>query len=167
MDIGGKVFTAETGKFAKQASGSVLCRYGETVVLVTATMAKQAREGIDFFPLLVDYEERMYAAGKIPGGFIKREGRPSEAAILAGRMIDRPIRPLFPDGFRNDVQIVATVLSVEPGVEPSLVALNGASIALSISPTPFQGPIGGVKVGRVDGKFVINPGIEEQNASDM
>ncbi|HNV34381.1 MAG TPA: polyribonucleotide nucleotidyltransferase [Bacillota bacterium] len=167
MDIGGKVFTAETGKFAKQASGSVLCRYGETVVLVTATMAKQAREGIDFFPLLVDYEERMYAAGKIPGGFIKREGRPSEAAILAGRMIDRPIRPLFPDGFRNDVQIVATVLSVEPGVEPSLVAMNGASIALSVSPTPFQGPIGGVKVGRVDGKFVINPGIEEQNASDM
>jgi len=167
MEIGGRTFTAETGKFAKQASGSVMCRYGDTVVLVTATMAKQAREGIDFFPLLVDYEERMYAAGKIPGGFIKREGRPSEAAILAGRMIDRPIRPLFPEGFRNDVQIVATVLSVEPGVEPSIVAMNGASIALSISPTPFQGPIGGVKVGRVDGKFVINPGIEEQKASDM
>ena len=167
MEIGGRKFTAETGKFAKQASGSVLCRYSDTVVLVTATTSKQPREGIDFFPLTVDYEERMYAAGKIPGGFIKREGRPSEAAILAGRMIDRPIRPLFPEGFRNDVQVVATVLSVEPGVEPSLVAMNGASIALSISPVPFQGPIGGVKVGRVDGKFVINPGIEELKASDM
>lgn len=167
MEIGGRKFTAETGKFAKQASGSVLCRYSDTVVLVTATTTKQPREGIDFFPLTVDYEERMYAAGKIPGGFIKREGRPSEAAILAGRMIDRPIRPLFPEGFRNDVQVVATVLSVEPGVEPSLVAMNGASIALSISPVPFQGPIGGVKVGRIDGKFIINPGIEELKASDM
>lgn len=167
MEIGGRTFTAETGKFAKQASGSVLCRYSDTVVLVTATTSKQPREGIDFFPLTVDYEERMYAAGKIPGGFIKREGRPSEAAILAGRMIDRPIRPLFPEGFRNDVQVVATVLSVEPGVEPSMVAMNGASIALSISPVPFLGPIGGVKVGRVDGKFVINPGIEELKASDM
>ncbi len=167
MEIGGKTFTAETGKFAKQASGSVLCRYSDTVVLVTATMSKQPRLGIDFFPLTVDYEERMYAAGKIPGGFIKREGRPSEAAILAGRMIDRPVRPLFPEGFRNDVQVVATVLSVEQGVEPSLVAMNGASIALSISPTPFQGPIGGVKVGRVDGKFIINPDTEQQKASDM
>ena len=130
----------ETGHYAQQAGGSVLCRYGETVVLVTATASREPREGIDFFPLLVDYEERLYAVGKIPGGFIKREGRPSEAAILAARQIDRPIRPLFPQGFRNDVQVVATVMSVEPGVEPSVLAMNGASVALCISDIPFEGP---------------------------
>ncbi|MEA4882164.1 MAG: polyribonucleotide nucleotidyltransferase [Clostridia bacterium] len=165
--VGGRKLVVETGKLAQQASGSVFCRYGDTVVLVTATASKDPREGIDFFPLLVDYEERLYAVGKIPGGFIKREGRPSEAAVLSGRMIDRPIRPLFPEGFRNDVQVVATVMSVEPGVEPSILAMNGASIALSISAIPFEGPIAGVKVGLVDGKFVINPDAEQAEKSSM
>ncbi|MCR4426070.1 MAG: polyribonucleotide nucleotidyltransferase [Firmicutes bacterium] len=165
--VGGRRLEIEVGRLAQQANGAALCRYGDTVVLVTATMSSQPREGIDFFPLLVDYEERLYAVGKIPGGFIKREGRPSEAAVLSGRMIDRPIRPLFPEGFRNDVQVVATVLSVEPGVEPSILAMNGASVALSISDIPFFGPIGGVKVGRVDGQFVINPDAHEAEKSDL
>lgn len=155
--IGGRRFSVEVGRLAQQANGSALITYGDTVVLVTATVAASPREGIDFFPLLVDYEERLYAVGRIPGGFIKREGRPSEAAVLSGRMIDRPIRPLFPDGFRNDVQVVATVLSVEPGIDPAVPAMNGASIALSISEIPFDGPVAGVKVGRIDGEFVINP----------
>jgi len=157
----------ETGHYAQQAGGSVLCRYGETVVLVTATASREPREGIDFFPLLVDYEERLYAVGKIPGGFIKREGRPSEAAILAARQIDRPIRPLFPQGFRNDVQVVATVMSVEPGVEPSVLAMNGASVALCISDIPFEGPIAGVKVGLVDGELVLNPDAEQTEKSSL
>lgn len=165
--VAGRKFTVDTGYFAQQAGGSVMCRYGDTVVLVTATASKEPREGIDFFPLLVDYEERLYSVGKIPGGFIKREGRPSEAAILAGRQIDRPIRPLFPEGFRNDVQVVATVMSVEPGIEPSVVAMNGASIALAISDIPFEGPIAGVKVGLVDGEFVINPSAEQMEKSKL
>jgi len=165
--VGGKKLSIEVGRLAKQADGAAFCRYGDTVVLVTATMSDSPREGIDFFPLMVDYEERLYAVGKIPGGFIKREGRPSEAAILSGRMIDRPVRPLFPKGFRNDVQIVATVMSVEPGIEPGVLAMNGASLALSISQIPFAGPIGGVKVGRIDGKFVINPSVEEMERSDV
>ena len=165
--VAGRKLSVETGYVARQAGGSALVRYGDTVVLVTATASKEPREGIDFFPLLVDYEERLYSVGKIPGGFIKREGRPSEAAILAGRQIDRPIRPLFPEGFRNDVQVVAVVMSVEPGVEPSVLAMNGASIALGISDVPFDGPIAGVKVGIVDDEFVINPSAEELDKSSL
>lgn len=167
MTLGGRPLVIEYGKMAKQANAAVLVRYGDTVVLVTAVMASQPREGIDFFPLLVDYEERLYSVGKIPGGFIKREGRPAESAILAARMIDRPIRPLFPEGFRNDVQIVATVLSVEPDNEPSLAAMIGASAALHISEIPFLGPIGGVKVGRVNGEYVINPTVAQMEKTDM
>lgn len=167
MTLAGRPLVVEYGQVAKQANAAVLVRYGQTVVLVTATMAKQPREGIDFFPLLVDYEERLYAVGKIPGGFIKREGRPAESAVLAGRMIDRPIRPLFPEGFRNDVQVVATVLSVEPDNEPGLVAMIGASIALHISEIPFAEPIGGVKVGKVNGKLIINPTVAEGEKSEL
>ena len=144
-----------------------MVRYGDTVVLVTATASKEPREGIDFFPLTVDYEEKQYAAGKIPGGFIKREGRATELATLSARLIDRPIRPLFPDGFRNDVHIVATVLSVEKDNPPDVTAMIGASIAINISNIPFEGPIAGVVVGMVDGQLVINPTVEETRKSDM
>ena len=157
MEVGGRKLIIEHGKMAKQANGAVLVRYGDTVVLVTATASKEPREGVDFFPLTVDYEEKMYAAGKIPGGFIKREGRPSSDATLCARLIDRPIRPLFPKGFRNDVQIVATVLSVEQDNAPEIAAMIGASTALSVSDIPFEGPIAGVRVGRVDDEFVVNP----------
>ncbi|NPV28261.1 MAG: polyribonucleotide nucleotidyltransferase [Firmicutes bacterium] len=167
MILGGRLLSMEIGKVAKQANGAVLTRYGDTVVLVTATVSKEPREGIDFFPLLVDYEERLYAVGKIPGGFIKREGRPSEKAILTARLIDRPIRPLFPEGFRNDVQVVATVLSVDQDCPPDITAMLGASTALSISDIPFAGPIGGVIVGRVDGEFVINPTLAQSEKSEM
>ena len=159
--LGGKTLTAEIGKVAKQANGSVMLRYGDTVVLVTATVSKEPRQGIDFFPLLVDYEERLYAVGKIPGGFIKREGRPSEKAILSMRLTDRAIRPLFPYGFRNDVQVVATVLSVDQDCSPDVTAMIGASIALSISDIPFSGPIAGLVVGRINGEFIINPSREQ------
>ncbi|MGM9581418.1 MAG: polyribonucleotide nucleotidyltransferase [Anaerovibrio sp.] len=167
MQLGGRTFTVETGKMAKQANGAALVRYGETVVLVTATASEEPREGVDFFPLTVDYEEKMYAVGKIPGGFIKREGRPGESAILCSRLIDRPIRPLFPEGYRNDVQIVATVLSVEHDNAPEIAAMIGASCALTISDIPFLGPIAGVRVGRIDGEFVINPTVEQREASDL
>lgn len=166
MDFGGRTLTIETGRLAKQANGAVLVRYGDTVVLVTATMS-DPRPGMDFFPLLVDYEERMYAIGKIPGGFMRREGRPTESAILAARMIDRTIRPLFPDGFRNDVQVVATVLSVDKNNPPDMPAMIGASAALHISNIPFDGPIGGVRIGRVAGEFVVNPTLEQDMASDI
>jgi len=156
-EIGGQVFSMEAGKLAEQADGAVIVRYGDSVVLATAVASKEAREGADFFPLTVDYEERMYAAGKIPGGFIKRESRPSEAAILAMRLTDRPIRPLFPKGYFNDVQVVLTVLSTDQENDPDILALNGASAALSISHIPFQGPIGAVRVGRIGGEFVTNP----------
>lgn len=165
--IGGREMVIETGRMAKQATGAVFCRYGDTAVLVTATCSPEPREGIDFFPLTVDYEERLYAVGKIPGGFIKREGRPSEKAILSSRLIDRPIRPLFPKGYRNDVHIVATVLSVDQDNAPDVTAINGASAALMISGIPFLGPIGAVVVGRVDGKFIINPTIAQAEVSDM
>lgn len=155
------------GQVAKQANGAAVVRYGDTVVLVTATASKEPREGIDFFPLTVDYEEKQYAAGKIPGGFIKREGRATELATLSARLIDRPIRPLFPDGFRNDVHIVATVLSVEKDNPPDVTAMIGASIAINISNIPFEGPIAGVVVGMVDGQLVINPTVEETRKSDM
>lgn len=167
MQLGGRTFTVETGKMAKQANGAVLVRYGETVVLVTATASDEPREGVDFFPLTVDYEEKMYAVGKIPGGFIKREGRPGESAILCSRLIDRPIRPLFPEGYRNDVQIVATVLSVEHDNAPEIAAMIGASCALTVSDIPFLGPIAGVRVGRINGEFVINPTVEQREESDL
>ena len=167
MQLGGRTLTIETGKLAKQANGAVLVRYGDTVVLVTATASEAPREGVDFFPLTVDYEEKMYAVGKIPGGFIKREGRPGESAILCSRLIDRPIRPLFPEGFRNDVQIVATVMSVEHDNAPEIAAMIGASCALTVSDIPFLGPIAGVRVGRVDGEFVINPTVEQREKSDL
>ncbi|MBQ8699545.1 MAG: polyribonucleotide nucleotidyltransferase, partial [Schwartzia sp.] len=150
MEVGGRPLTVEQGKMAKQANGAVLVRYGDTVVLVTATASTAPREGVDFFPLTVDYEEKMYAVGKIPGGFIKREGRPANEAILCARLIDRPIRPLFPKGFRNDVEIMATVLSVEQDNPPEIAAMIGASCALSVSDIPWAGPIAGVRVGRVD-----------------
>ena len=167
MEVGGRTLTIEQGKMAKQANGAVLVRYGDTVVLVTATASKEPREGVDFFPLTVDYEEKMYAAGKIPGGFIKREGRPSNDATLCARLIDRPIRPLFPKGYRNDVQIVATVRSVEPDNAPELAGMIGASCALSVSDIPFDGPIAGVRVGRVDGAFVINPTAAQREVSTL
>lgn len=167
LPVGGREMSIETGRLAKQASGSVVVRYGDTVVLVTATRSEEPREGIDFFPLTVDYEERLYAVGKIPGGFIKREGRPSEKAILAARLIDRPVRPLFPKGYRNDVHVVATVLSVDQDNPHDVVSIIGASGALTISDIPFQGPIGAVVVGRIDGKFVINPTLAQAETSDM
>lgn len=167
IEIGGRIMQLETGKTAKQASGAVLVRYGETVVLVTATMAKRIREGLDFFPLTCDYEERLYAVGKIPGGFIKREGRPSEKATLTSRLIDRPIRPLFPKGMRNEVQVIALVLSVDQDNPPEMAAMVGASAALHISEIPFNGPIGAVTVGRVGNQFVINPNVAESEKSDM
>ncbi|MDX9917336.1 MAG: polyribonucleotide nucleotidyltransferase [Gudongella sp.] len=165
--LAGREMTVTIGKLAEQASGACLVQYGDTVTLVSATQSKKPREGIDFFPLSCDYEEKLYAVGKIPGGFIKREGRPSEKAILSSRLIDRPIRPLFPDGFRNDVQVVATVMSVDQDNSPEIVAMIGSSIALSISDIPFKGPTGSVLVGLVDGEIVINPNSEQRERSDL
>lgn len=167
MDLAGREFIIETGKMAGQANGAAMVRYGDTAVLVTATASDKPREGIDFFPLSVDYEERLYSVGKIPGGFIKREGKPTEKAILTSRLIDRPIRPLFPKGFRNDVQVIATVLSVDQNNSPEIAAMIGASVALSISDIPFMGPTGSVSVGLVDGEFIINPNIEQQEKSEL
>ncbi|EHP0460593.1 polyribonucleotide nucleotidyltransferase [Staphylococcus pseudintermedius] len=158
--------TIETGQLAKQANGAVLVRYGDTVVLSTATASKEPRDG-DFFPLTVNYEEKMYAAGKIPGGFKKREGRPGDEATLTARLIDRPIRPLFPDGYRHDVQIINTVLSADPNYSPEMAAMIGSSMALSVSDIPFQGPIAGVNVGYVDGEYVINPNLEQREKSRL
>ncbi len=163
----GRNLTVEIGSLAKQADGAVLVRYGDTVVLSTVCVSKTANILSDFFPLMVLYQEKLYSVGKIPGGFIKREGRPTDAATLAARMIDRPMRPLFPENFRNEVQIVNTILSVDPDNSPELTAMLGSSIATSISKVPFDGPIAGVKVGRVDGKFVINPTVEELDKSDI
>ncbi|MBU7005582.1 polyribonucleotide nucleotidyltransferase [Phosphitispora fastidiosa] len=167
LPVGGREMSIETGRLAKQASGAALVRYGDTVVLVTATRSEEPREGTDFFPLTVDYEERLYAVGRIPGGFIKREGRPSERAILADRLIDRPIRPLFPKGYRNDVHVVATILSVDQDNPQDVTALTGASAALTLSDIPFQGPIAAVVVGRIDGKFIINPTLAQSEVSEM
>ena len=167
MDFYGRKIIIENGEVAKQADGAVLVRYGDTVVLSTVVVSKEARLLSDFFPLMVLYQEKLYSVGKIPGGFIKREGRPSEAATLAARMIDRPMRPLFPDDFRNEVQIVNTILSVDPDNSPELAALLGSSIATSISKVPFNGPVAGVKVGRVNGEFVINPTTEQAEVSDI
>src|ERR671927_390353 len=161
VTVGDQELTFESGKLAKQADGAVLVRAGETMVLATAQGKMEAREGADFFPLTVDVEERMYAAGKIPGGFFKREGRPTERAILTARMIDRPIRPLWPKGFRNEVQVICTVLSADMVVPHDILCINGASAALMISPLPFVGPVGGVRVGMVDGELTINPTLQE------
>ena len=166
MDLGGRKLILETGRLAKQANAAVTVRYGDTVVLCTVTASKEPKD-LDFFPLTVNFEERLYSVGKIPGGFIKREGRPSEAAVLASRLIDRPIRPLFPDGFRNEVQIICLVLSVDQDCSPQIAAMIGTSAALSISDVPWNGPIGGVVVGRIDGKFIINPTEEQEQASDL
>ncbi len=167
MELAGRTLTIETGKLAQLANGSALVRYGETVVISTATASSSPRDGIDFFPLSVDYEERLYAVGKIPGGFIKREGKPSERAILTSRNIDRPIRPLFPKDLRNDVTVVNTVLSVDQDNSPEIAAMIGSSIAISISDIPFNGPIGGVILGLVDGQVVINPDAAQRDKSDM
>ena len=167
LDFYGRKITVENGEVAKQADGAVLVRYGDTVVLSTVVVSKEARLLSDFFPLMVLYQEKLYSVGKIPGGFIKREGRPSEAATLAARMIDRPMRPLFPEDFRNEVQIVNTILSVDPDNSPELAALLGSSIATSISKVPFNGPVAGVKVGRVDGRLIINPTASESEVSDI
>ena len=167
FELGGRPLVVETGKYAKQANGAVLIRYGETALVVAATASAGPREGIDFFPLTVDYEERMYSVGKIPGGFIKREGRPTENAILSARMIDRPIRPLFADGFRNDVHIVATVLSVDQDNTPDVIAMVGASCALSISDIPFNGPIAGVRIGYIDNAYVVNPTVSQMEVSQL
>lgn len=166
IEIAGKPFTVEIGELAKQANGACMIHYGDTSVLSVATASQEPKD-LPFFPLTVNYEERLYAVGKIPGGFIKREGRPSEKAILASRLIDRPIRPLFPEGFRNEVQIVSTVMSVDQDCSSEIAAMIGSSIALCISDIPFDGPIAGVNVGRVDGEFVINPTVEEQTKSDL
>jgi polyribonucleotide nucleotidyltransferase len=167
MNLAGRILTIETGKIAKQANGSVLVRYGDTALLVTATVSKEPREGVDFFPLTVDFEERLYAVGRIPGGFIKREGRPTEKAILAARLTDRPLRPLFPKGFRNAVHVVVTVFSVDQDCPPEPLAIIGASAALSISEIPFDGPIAAVNVGLIDGEPIINPTVEQAEVSRL
>ena len=167
LEVGGRTLTLETGRMAKQASGAVFTTYGDTAVLATATVAAKAKDGIDFFPLTVDYEEKMYAVGKIPGGFIRREGRASNQAILNARLIDRPLRPLFPKAYRKDVQVVATILSVDHDCPPEITAMCGASAALHISHAPFNGPIAGVIMGMVDGEFIINPTVEQKANSVM
>lgn len=167
LNLQGRTLTLETGRLAKQASGAVLLRYGDTMVLVTATVADEPREGVDFFPMTVDYEERLYAVGRIPGGFIKREGRPTERAILGCRLTDRSLRPLFPKGFRNSVHIVSTILSMDQDCPPETLSIIGASAALSISKIPFDGPVGAVVVGLIDGEPVINPDQEQTKKSSL
>lgn len=167
LDLEGRVLSLETGKVAKQANGAVWVQSGDTIVLVTAVASKEPREGIDFFPLMVEYREKAYAAGKIPGGFIKREGKPSDREVLISRLIDRPVRPLFPEGYRYEIQIIATVLSVDQINSPDILAIIGASAALTISDIPFMGPIGAVRVGRIDKKWVLNPPYKQLDKSDI
>jgi len=167
MELAGRTLTVETGKYAEQAGGSALMRCGDTTVLVCATVAKAPRDGVDFLPLSIEFEEKMYSVGKIPGGFIKREGRPSEKAILACRLIDRPLRPLFPKGFYNDIQVIATVLSVDQDIQPDIIAMIGSSVALSISNAPFMGPTGAVSVGMIDGEYIINPDCAQREQSSL
>src|SRR5438067_1999496 len=167
VEIAGRRISLETGRVAEQANGAVIIRQGDTVVLSTAVMAKEPREGIDWFPLTCDYEEKLYAAGKIPGAFMRREGRPSETAILASRLTDRPLRPLFPDGFRLDVQVISTVLSVDQENDPTILSINGASTALTISDIPFQGPVGAVRMGYINGEVVVNPPMSQMGDSDL
>src|SRR5437868_4428540 len=165
--IGERELSIETGKLAKQADGSVIIRYGDTVVLVTACAAKQPREGLDFSPLTVDYRENFYSAGKIPGGFFKREGKPSEREVLNSRQIDRPIRPLFAEGFKNETQVIALVLSSDTDIDPSMHAITGASTALYISSIPFSTPIAAVRVGLIDGRYYLNPSYTEMKNSRL
>ena len=167
IQYGRHTLTLETGEIARQASGAVMVSLDDTVVLVTAVGKKDAAPGQDFFPLTVDYQERTYAAGRIPGGFFKREGRPSEKETLTSRLIDRPIRPLFPEGFYNEVQVVATVMSSNPDVDPDIPALIGASAALALSGIPFNGPIGAARVGYIDGQYVLNPSATELKTSKL
>jgi polyribonucleotide nucleotidyltransferase len=167
MDFAGRELSVEIGKICELSSGSCIVRYGDSMVMVNASKSSKPRAGIDFFPLSVDFEEKLYSVGKIPGGFLKREGKPSEKAVLTSRLIDRPIRPLFPDGFRNDVQVVATVLSVDQDCTPDIMAMIGSSISLSISEIPFNGPTGSVCVGLVDGAFFVNPNVEQREKSSM
>src|ERR1700743_1835881 len=164
---GGKQLTVETGRMAKQASGAALVSQGDSVVLVTAVASQEPREGIDFFPLTVDYREYTYAGGRIPGGFIKREGRPSEKEILTSRQIDRPIRPLFPEAFRNETQVVAFVYSADKENDPDVLGINGASCALALSDIPFHGPVGAVRIGLVDDQFVVNPTYAQREQSKL
>ena len=166
-NLAGRKLSIETGKIAELANGSVMVRYGDTVVMVNVTASKEPRDGIDFFPLSVDYEEKLYSVGKIPGSYQKREGRPADKAILTSRAIDRPLRPLFPKDFRNDVCVVATVLSVEPDNSPEVAAMIGASAALSISDIPFGGPTAAVNVGYVDDKIIINPTLEQREKTRL
>lgn len=166
-ELAGRKLSVEIGKICEMTNGNCIIRYGDTMLMVNVTKSAQPRDGVDFFPLSVDFEEKLYSVGKIPGGFLKREGKPSEKAILTSRLIDRPLRPLFPDGFRNDVQVVATVLSVEQDCTPDIVAMIGSSIALSISDIPFNGPTGSVLIGLVDGEFVVNPTQEQREVSDL
>lgn len=165
--IGDQEILLETGRLAKAASGSILIRCGETVILVTATGSEKPRPGIDFFPLLVDFEEKMYSVGRLPGGYLKREGKPSDKATLTSRLIDRPIRPLWPDGYRNDVQIVATPMSVDGNIQPDILAIFGASMALELSGLPFGGPVGAVRIGRVNGQFIVNPVFKQTEEGDL
>src|SRR5271170_7876011 len=169
LEIGGRTLVIETGELAKQANGSALVRYGDAnVVLAAVTASEKPREGIDFFPLTCDFEEKMYAAGKVPGGFIKREGRPSEHAVLSSRQIDRPIRPLFPDGFRNDVQIVATVLSIDPELDADVLGVCAAGAALALSDIPFELPVAAVRVGRDEnGEYICNPTLPQYETGGM
>lgn len=166
-EFAGKNLVVETGKMASQANGSCLVRYGDTAVLVNVTMSKEPRDGIDFLPLSVDYEERLYAVGKIPGGYVKREGRPTTKAILVSRVIDRPLRPLFPKDYRNDTSINALTLAVDPDILPEIPAAIGASIALNISDIPFDKLVGSIKVGIVDDKIVLNPNLEQREKSTL
>src|SRR5579875_2095263 len=165
--IGGKRLHFETGRMAKQASGAALVSQGESVVLATAVAAPDPKQGVDFFPLTVDYREYAYAGGRIPGGFIKREGRPSEREILTSRLIDRPIRPLFPEGFRNETQVIALVFSADKENDPDIVAINAAGASLALSDIPFNGPIGAVRVGQVNGEFIVNPSYSERRDSSI
>ncbi|CAH2213972.1 polyribonucleotide nucleotidyltransferase [Tepidibacter aestuarii] len=167
MDLAGRKLSVEIGKVCEMSNGSCMIKYGDSVVLVNACASSQPREGIDFFPLSVDYEERLYSVGKIPGGFIKREGRPSEKAILTSRLIDRPIRPLFPKGYRNDVQVVTTVMSTDPNCPTDIVAMIGSSVALSISDIPFNGPTGAICIGLIDEEFVVNPTVDQKKESQL
>ena len=166
-DVSGRSLSIETGKVAKQANGAVVVRYGESIVLATCVAAKSAKESQDFFPLTVEYRERAYAGGRIPGGYFKREGAPVKKETLTSRLIDRPIRPLFPDGFKNEVQVICLVISGDQQNDPDVLAMNGASAALCLSGIPFDGPIGAVRVGLVDGRFVANPTTAQQAASAL
>src|SRR6188474_998107 len=167
LDWGGRTLVLETGKIARQADGAVLATYGETTVLATVVAAKQPREGVDFLPLTVDYQEKFYAAGRIPGGYFKREGRPTEKETLVSRLIDRPVRPLFADGWRNETQVIITVLSHDMENDPDILAMVATSAALTLSGVPFMGPIGGARVGLINNEYVLNPALDEMPESQL